>query len=745
MNVTNNLKLPQYTGEDIFDLQDINKAYNSIDKAYGDIDDAHKEVVNIKNEIPKTNATAEVINARGGKETLGKRLDNIAKYSTATIDNEKYGISDNFTNAIETTNGINKALQELGKDNLIINLSNGKYLIDKNNNINIPDNVIFNLNGSILKKEANDLEKYAVVKFDYTKNSKIINGIISGDKLEHNYIGGKTHETGHGIHLLGASNCIVENIDIFNCTGDGICISNGYDGLNSIIQDKNFQHTFGIGFDDFSLGDIDNIQCTYYMTEYIDLSNLRKDIEYVKNNKLQIFGDGYGVTNLKKNYVNIHFYNSKKSLLSVIENINIGKDFYVPEQASFIKLSLNDDEIRNDVYVTISAYEQSSFCEISNCKIHDCRRLGISGVGITNSKIHDCEIYNIKGTDPQYGIDIEDGSFLNHNVDIYNNIFYNNFKGDVTVTIGANNINIYNNNFEKALTTMYKDYDINIYNNIFRNSAITLSGYNINFSDNTCYNCSFKITGDELYQLFESKINIYNLKLSNGYIAFYSVKENEINLNINNSLIDESYFTLNSNGIVKLKINNSNFINTKKVATNFFSDLKKKYKTEISLNDTSIYSVFPIDISNVRKIKKCSLNFTGQENYFRNSVKKCIIEESSIENICFEPLEDNSEITFINCNIENLKSGSMFNNYVKKDNFNISIFDSRINCKSLFANFANIFKVNFNNILLKQTTSTLDISKYNMVSGSFMLNSIVNFDINNTNDNILLNNNIKIN
>ena len=75
MNTTENLKLPQYTEEDIFDLQDINKAYNSIDDAYGNIDDTYKEIVNIKDEIPKTNATAEVINARGGKETLGKRLD----------------------------------------------------------------------------------------------------------------------------------------------------------------------------------------------------------------------------------------------------------------------------------------------------------------------------------------------------------------------------------------------------------------------------------------------------------------------------------------------------------------------------------------------------------------------------------------------------------------------------------------------------------------------------------------------
>ena len=78
MNVTNNLNLPQYTEDDIFDLQDINRAYDSIDKAY-------KEVIDIKDEISKANATAEVINARGGKETLGKRLDEFdSQFDTIT-------------------------------------------------------------------------------------------------------------------------------------------------------------------------------------------------------------------------------------------------------------------------------------------------------------------------------------------------------------------------------------------------------------------------------------------------------------------------------------------------------------------------------------------------------------------------------------------------------------------------------------------------------------------------------------
>ena len=87
---TQNLKLPQYTGEDIFDLQDINKAYDSIDKAYGNLDDTYRKVANIKNEITKTNATAEVINARGGKETLGKRLDEFG----SQLDNKVHKIHD---------------------------------------------------------------------------------------------------------------------------------------------------------------------------------------------------------------------------------------------------------------------------------------------------------------------------------------------------------------------------------------------------------------------------------------------------------------------------------------------------------------------------------------------------------------------------------------------------------------------------------------------------------------------------
>ena len=67
-NKTPNLNLPQYKGTDKFDLKEINNAYSSIDRAY-------KEIIDFKNEILKTNATAEVISARSDKETLSDRLN----------------------------------------------------------------------------------------------------------------------------------------------------------------------------------------------------------------------------------------------------------------------------------------------------------------------------------------------------------------------------------------------------------------------------------------------------------------------------------------------------------------------------------------------------------------------------------------------------------------------------------------------------------------------------------------------
>ena len=141
MNVTNNLKLPQYTEEDIFDLQDINKAYSNIDNAY-------KEVIDFKNEIPKVNANAEIIDARVGQTTLGDKIRNIDT-QLDTINHKitrKYGLNyfganiwlensytqDTFDKIVERAvkNGFNSFLiacyniQDLENNTIVQNRSN---------------------------------------------------------------------------------------------------------------------------------------------------------------------------------------------------------------------------------------------------------------------------------------------------------------------------------------------------------------------------------------------------------------------------------------------------------------------------------------------------------------------------------------------------------------------------------------------------------------------------------------------
>ena len=166
METTKNLKLPQYTGEDIFDLQDINKAYSNIDNAY-------KEVIDFKNEIPKTNATAEVINARGDKETLGKRLDE-------------------FGSQLDT---------KANKDD-VAKISNGTPLFANNvsemtdntkNYVNLNDGYIYIFNGEFFEKSTLKYQEVGVSDGQITEEKTTFINVESSVNLcnkEDLYIGG---------------------------------------------------------------------------------------------------------------------------------------------------------------------------------------------------------------------------------------------------------------------------------------------------------------------------------------------------------------------------------------------------------------------------------------------------------------------------------------------------------------------------------------------------------------------------
>lgn len=80
---------------------------------------------------------------------------------------------------------------------------------------------------------------------------------------------------------------------------------------------------------------------------------------------------------------------------------------------------------------------------IYNCRLHDSRRQAISITGASGVIVRDCELYNINGTAPQSGIDIEPDGETGYAKDITVDSckFYNNVGTDILIAPVTNTIN----------------------------------------------------------------------------------------------------------------------------------------------------------------------------------------------------------------------------------------------------------------------------------------------------------------
>ena len=71
-NKTPNLNLPQYSGTDLFNLEEVNESYKKIDNSYKEINDNYNKAIQ-----EGSTGNLEVIDARGGHTKLKERLDSI--------------------------------------------------------------------------------------------------------------------------------------------------------------------------------------------------------------------------------------------------------------------------------------------------------------------------------------------------------------------------------------------------------------------------------------------------------------------------------------------------------------------------------------------------------------------------------------------------------------------------------------------------------------------------------------------
>jgi parallel beta-helix repeat protein len=124
---------------------------------------------------------------------------------------------------------------------------------------------------------------------------------------------------------------------------------------------------------------------------------------------------------------------------------------------------------------------------ILNCTISDCRRQGISVIGATDSEISGNRIYDISGTDPQYGIDVEpEFDYIVDNLKIHDNTISGCSGGAICCNKGSN-YEVYRNTCIGNNIWATKPSNVRIYQNTIKESFIRVlpDAQNVTVANNT--------------------------------------------------------------------------------------------------------------------------------------------------------------------------------------------------------------------------------------------------------------------
>ena len=465
--------------------------------------------------------------------TLAADDDNISNFS---VDIKKFNINNNGLNPIETSKGINDALNYALKNKYDkITFPKGEYCISEENPITMVSNLIVDLNGSTFKVNDNGLQHYTVIDFSNCSNSQLINGIILGDRETHDY---KTIEGSHewtcGIVFNNCDNCILDNVTVSSFPGYGISSSLG-ENLSDLI--------IGVTKDNLSIGNIsdkgklNSKRGTIRTIDPLNISNVGGEFELGYNK-------GYmGYPYMQSKAYSAYFYDENMKFISKVDNCKQYKKVLIPDKAKYVHfvfkqdyLPSNGDTDFNGTTVFLTNYSSPNNITIRNCTIEKNRSLGMGICGGRNFTIKNNTFKENGGGAPGYAIDLEDGWEYMDSFLFKNNKFIGN-NNDI-VSCAGDNIIFENNSFTSTVYMWGRTTNYKFLNNSFSNIAM-----NINYEYSTDTECSG---------------NTYN----NCRIAITS-KNKDAEFNINNeNIIDTHVNTMPENvSIIDSKITADNIDN----------------------------------------------------------------------------------------------------------------------------------------------------------------------------------------
>ncbi|BCD30684.1 hypothetical protein BC30102_3720 [Bacillus cereus] len=432
------------------------------------------------------------------------------KSNTYLLELNRWNAKNDGTDAVNTSQGINNALKWASQQGYTeVVLPKGTYLIDKNKPIEPQSYLTLNLNGATLKMETNNLTGYAIVSFCNNQvYSRVTNGIIQGDKDTHDYTSGGTHEGGYGVAVGsftqvadGGNNTrfvSLDNLEISNCTGDAITLNSTFGQISP------FPTSLASSFEQGSISTTDGslVSSTTKIRSKLQID--MKQAAIVKYGYFGLYGNGFGGlgTDIICDYYDVIFYNLSNAFISAKVNVQFFDEVEVPNGASYAKIVLHQSTVpaSTNCLINVRVPSFSQYTYIEKCNLHHCRRQGITVAGAKNVYIRDNDIHHIAGTDPQSGIDIEDGYDLNQYIYIERNNFHDNQKYNIIVVNGKF-IYIVNNSLMNTLSNAYVGVSINggadrviVSGNNIRLAKVFLAG-DVIFSNNYVYGAQINAQG----------------------------------------------------------------------------------------------------------------------------------------------------------------------------------------------------------------------------------------------------------
>jgi hypothetical protein len=423
------------------------------------------------------------------------------------IELEMFNISNKGSQAVETSKGLNAALQHaktLNANRIIF--PKGVYLVSATDPIVIDhQDTVIDLNGATLQIAVNGEVRYGIVEFvDGAENVRLTNGTLRGDKDAHDYSSNNgNHEWGHGLIFHGGRNLEADQLTLTNATGDGA--NSRFSGartrpelLANIAHSVYKQHLEQGAFSSDGRK-IDSTERTRSI-EAFDLSKCNGEFEFG-------YSTGYlGYPFIRGRVYRAYFYDPHMNFLEMKRCLQFRKTD-VPQNAKFVHLEFNQPDIPDEPFHAgagrgtfvgrISNFKGPVDIHFHHNKLIGNRRLGLGYCGGRRWLIEDNLFADNGGTAPGYGVDLEDGWEFMQDVVIRNNRFQDNHRGDLVICAGSELL-IEGNTFEHNVAVHARPHNYTFRNNKFQGGHVgykTRTGV-ARIHDNTYENCTLSITFD---------------------------------------------------------------------------------------------------------------------------------------------------------------------------------------------------------------------------------------------------------